>query len=300
MKPLEYAAPGSLEDAVAMLADRGDRARPFAGGTDLLVRLRSGRADLDLLVDLKRIPELTQLSYDPIQGLTLGAAVPCCHIYEDPQVRALYPALVDSTSLIGGVAIQGRATVGGNLCNAAPSGDSIPSLMVMGASCRIVGAAGSRVVPVEDFCTGPGRNTLEPGELLLSIHIPPPQPRGGARYLRFIPRNEMDIAVVGVGASIALSEDLQRIVSARIALGAVAPTPLLVREAGESLVGKTPSEDAFGEAATMARESACPITDMRGSIAYRQHLVEVLTRRALQGAMERVQGNSQEKRTYGY
>ena len=287
MKPFDYSAPTSLEEAVALLGHPGLRVRPMAGGTDLLVQLRSGRVEIDVLVDIKRIAETNHLSYDPMGGLILGSAVPCYRVYEDREIRDLYPALVDAASLIGGVAVQGRATIGGNLCNSAPSGDSVPSLIVLGATCRIVGPGGDRAVSVERFCTGPGANVLERGELLVSIQVPPPRPNSGSRYIRFIPRNEMDIAVVGAGARVDLSEDLQRIVSARIALGAVAPTPILVQEASDFLAGKAPSEEILDQASVLAREAARPITDMRGSIAYREHLVEIFVKRALGGAIDR-------------
>lgn len=291
MKPFDYRAPASLDEAIALLNHPELRARPLAGGTDLLVQLRSGRTEIDVLVDIKRIPETTHLSYDSMKGLTVGAAVPCYRLYENRQIQDLYPALVDSASLIGGVAVQGRATIGGNLCNSAPSGDFLPTLIVLGASCRVIGPRGERVVPVQQFCTGPGSNVLERGELLVSFQVPTPRPHSGARYLRFIPRNEMDIAVVGVGASVDLSDDLQEVASARIGLGAVAPTPILARDAGDFLVGKVPSETTFSQASALAREAARPITDMRGSIAYRQHLVGVLVKRALQGAVDRAQKN---------
>jgi carbon-monoxide dehydrogenase medium subunit len=275
----------------------------MAGGTDLLVQLRAGRFDIDVIVDIKHIPETNQLSYAPVEGLTIGAAVPCCRIYEDRQIQDLYPAILDSASLIGGVAVQGRATFGGNVCNAAPSGDSLPTLIVLGASCRIFGPRGERVVPVEQFFTGPGTTVLEQGEMLVSLQVPPPSPNSGARYLRFIPRNEMDIAVVGVGAKVDLNDNLQKIVAARIALGAVAPTPVLIREAGDSLIGKTPSEETFSEAAAIAQEGARPISDMRGTIAFRQHLVSILVKRALQGAADRARSNGKDKmkevRTHG-
>jgi len=292
LRAFDYRAPSTVGEAVALLAEKGDRARPFAGGTDILVQVRAGRLDLDLLVDVKRIPELSQLAYDPATGLTVGAAVPCHRIYEDPQIREAFPGLVDSAAIIGGTGIQGRATLGGNLCNSSPSADSIPALIVLGATCAIVGPSGARTVPVERFCTGPGRNVLAPGEMLVSIHLPPPKPRSGARYLRFIPRNEMDIAVVGVGASVVLSEDLARITAARIALGAVAPTPLLAEDAGASLVGKPPSEETIAEAAALAREAARPITDVRGTAAQRRHLVGVLAKRALRGAIQRAGGST--------
>ncbi len=287
MKPFEYHAPASVEEAVALLAEKGERARPLAGGTDLLVRLRYGLLDVDRVVDVKKIPELNALDYDPAAGLTLGAAVPCARIYEHPAVAAAYPALVDAVGIIGGTAIQGRATVGGNLCNASPSGDSIPALIVLGASCGIAGPRGRRIVPVEAFCTAPGRTVLERGEILVSIHLPPPRPGAGARYLRFIPRGEMDIAVVGVGAALALNEERSAIAAARIALGAVAPTPLWVEAAGTALVGCAPSEEAWARAASLAQEAARPISDQRGGEAQRRHLVGVLTRRALRGAAAR-------------
>jgi carbon-monoxide dehydrogenase medium subunit len=294
MRPFDYQAPASLDEAVALLTYHDLRARPLAGGTDLLVQLRSGRVELDVLVDIKRIPETNLLSYHPAEGLIIGAAVPCYRLYEDRQVREMYPALVDSSSIIGGVAVQGRATIGGNVCNAAPSADFLPTLIVLGANCRIAGPRGERVVSVEQFCTGPGGNVLGRGELLVALQIPPSRSNSGARYLRFIPRNEMDIAVVGVGAKVDLSDDLQKIVSARIALGAVAPTPILVREAGDLLVGKVPSGTVFSQASALAREAARPITDMRGTIAYRQHLVGILTKRALQGAVDRARKHREE------
>jgi carbon-monoxide dehydrogenase medium subunit len=287
MRAIQYAAPQSLGDAVALLQQAGAKARILAGGTDLIVQVGADARDVDLLVDGKRIPELMELSFDPQRGLTLGAAVPCYRIYEDATVQARYPGLVDAASIIGGTAIQGRASVGGNLCNSGPAADSTPALIAYSAVARITGPRGAREVPVEAFCTAPGRNVLEPDELLVSLHLPVPPPHSGARYLRFIPRNEMDIAEVGVGASLTLQKPNGPIAAARIALGAVAPTPLFVREAGDSLIGKPPTEEAFAEATALAQAAAQPITDMRGTTAHRKHLVGVLTRRALRGALER-------------
>jgi carbon-monoxide dehydrogenase medium subunit len=260
-------------------------ARLLAGGTDLLVQLRAGRKETDLVVDLKRIPELNALEYDPAGGLTIGAAVPCYRIYRDPTVARAYPALVELASLIGGTQIQGRASLGGNLCNAAPSADSVPLLIALGATCRISGPRGAREIAVEDFCTAPGRNVLQPGELLVSLHLPPPAPHSGARYLRFIPRNEMDIAVAGAGVEVVLDNGKFR--SARIALAAVAPTPLFVREAGDALAGQPVNDASIARAADIARASAAPITDMRGTADYRRHICGVLTRRALEAAVQR-------------
>ena len=284
MKWFDYAAPLSVAEAVGLLTAHPS-ARLLAGGTDLLVQLRAGRKETDLVVDAKRIPELNALHYDPSHGLTLGSAVPCYRIYRDKTVARAYPSLVEVASLIGGTQIQGRASIGGNVCNAAPSADSIPLLIALGATCRIAGPRGSRDVAVEDFCVAPGRTVLQPGELLVSLHLPAPAPHSGARYLRFIPRNEMDIAVAGVGVEVVLENGRFR--SARVALAAVAPTPLYVREAGETLAGSPVDEASIAAAAEIARKSARPITDMRGTSDYRSHLCAVLTRRALEAAVER-------------
>ena len=207
MKSFEYIAPKTVEEAVTLLAKKEDRGRPLAGGTDLIVQLRSGALDVDRVVDVKKIPELNAITYRPGEGLTIGAAVPCHRIVEHADIVKMYPGLVDAVALIGGTAIKGRATMGGNLCNAAPSGDSIPAMIVLSATCNIAGPAGLRTVPVELFCTGPGKTVLKRDELLVSVHFPPPAAHFGACYLRFIPRHEMDIAVAGVGASVALNAD---------------------------------------------------------------------------------------------
>ena len=285
MKWIDYESPHSVSEAIDLLAQAGGRASILAGGTDLLVQLRVGRSNADLVVDGKNIPELNEMSYDADSGLTLGAAVPCYRIYGDSAVSAAFPGLIDAASLIGGTQIQGRASLGGNLCNAAPSGDSIPVMVALGATCNIAGPNGERTLAVEDFCTAPGQNALEDGELLVSIHFPAPKPNSGARYLRFIPRNEMDIAVAGAGVSVELEDGV--IKSARVCLASVAPTPLFVREAGEALVGKPANDESVQEAANIAEEAARPITDMRGTIEYRKHLCNVLTRRALNTAIER-------------
>lgn len=290
MKPFEYQAPASIDEAIALLADFGPRAKPFAGGTDLLVQLRRGLFAPDLLVDVKHIPELNQIAFNKASGLTVGAAVSCAMLGDDPAVCAAYPGLIDATSIIGGAAVQGRATLGGNLCNAAPSGDGISAMIVLGAAATVAGPSGTRAVPVADFCTAPGKTLLKPGELLVAINIPAPTQNTGAHYLRFIPRGEMDIAVAGAGAWVALSDDHTTITSTRIALSAVAPTPLLVEAAGTALAGKAPTEEAFAEAAQIAQAAAHPISDVRGSAAQRRHLVGVLTKRALRGAVARAKG----------
>jgi carbon-monoxide dehydrogenase medium subunit len=241
-------------------------------------------------VDVKSIPELNAISYHPTEGLRIGAAVSCYCICRDPLVAANYPGLVDAVSLIGGVQIQGRASLGGNLCNASPAADSIPALIVHQAVCEIATPSGIRTLKVEQFCHAPNHTDLKPGEFLTALRLPPPPPGFGAAYLRFTPRNEMDIGVVGAGAAVELDENLQTILSARLALGAVAPTPLFVSEAGEYLAGRNISTAVIQEAVSIAQKAVRPIADMRGTIAQRVHLAAVLTRRALVRSIQRAGG----------
>lgn len=288
MQAFEYINAKTLSEAVALLDEKGDKARILAGGTDLIVQAREGRRTLDWMIDIKSIPEVNELSYNSNTGLTLGAAVPCYHIYADDAVCNAYPGLIDATTIIGGTAIQGRAGVGGNLCNASPAADAIPPLIVLNATCVVAGPNGEREIPVEDFCTAPGQTVLEKGEMLVSIKIPAPQQNSSSYYIRFIPRNEMDIAVVGAGAAVVLDDKKQRIISARIALAAVAPTPLFAEKASALLADREISDTAIDEAAQAAQVIARPISDMRGTAEQRTHLVGVLTRRALNGAIQRV------------
>ncbi len=287
MRAIDYQAPTSLSDAVSIMAN--NRALPLAGGTDLLVQLRGGRREADVVLDTKKVPELNGLNLSD-NGLQIGAAVPCYQIYQNAAVAAAYPGLIDAAGLIGSIQIQGRASIGGNLCNAAPSGDSIPPVITLGGEAHINGPNGWRTMPAEDFCTGPGRNALENGELLVAIQLPAPVANSGTAYLRFIPRNEMDIAVAGVSSSVVLDASGQTIQSARIALASVGPTPILATAAGDSLAGKAVSDDAIAEAGRLASEAATPITDMRGTIRQRHHLVDVLTRRTLNIAIRRARG----------
>ena len=288
MQAFEYINAQTVSEVVALLDEKGDQARILAGGTDLIVQAREGKRTLDWMIDIKSIPEVNILDYDSKNGLTLGAAVPCYQIYAVDAICDAYPGLIDATKIIGGTAIQGRAGVGGNLCNASPAADGIPPLIVLNATCIIAGLKGERETPVKDFCTGPGQTALEKGEMLISLKVPAPQKNSSSYYLRFIPRNEMDIAVVGTGASVILDDAKQRIVSAKIALGAVAPTPLFAEEASALLAGKEISDAVIDEAAQAAQAIARPISDMRGTAEQRTHLVGVLTRRALNGAIQRV------------
>ena len=287
MHAFDYATPQSVADAVVLLNEHGENARVLAGGTDLIVQLRENRRRAEVVVDIKGISEANELSYDVSTGLTIGSAVPCYRVYGDAAIAAAYPGLMDATSLVGGTGIQGRASLGGNLCNGSPAGDTIPPMIVLGGVARIAGPDGTREVAVEDFCTAPGRTVLTKGEFLISLHFPTPEAHSGTYYLRFIPRNEMDIAVVGVGASVVLSDDHSRFVSARIALAAVAPTPLFVREAGDALAGQAVSDESIQKASEIAQAAARPISDMRGTAEYRTHLTGVLTRRVLNGAVQR-------------
>ena len=290
MRAIEYAAPGSIDEAVSILARHGAEARVLSGGTDIMVQAREGRRPVAVLVDAKSIPEANELRFEPDGSLYVGAAVPCAVIYEHEEIRRRFPALIDSASLIGGIQIQSRASLGGNLCNSSPAADSIPTLIALDTTCQIAGPNGRREVPAAQFCTGPGRNVLEDSEMLVALRFPAPAPRGGAAFERFIPRNEMDIAVCNAAAAIVLADDGRTFRSGRIAVGAVAPTPLLVEEAGAALAGQPVSAETMQRAAELASQAARPITDMRGSVAQRRHLASVLTRRVLEKAVERANG----------
>ncbi len=293
MHPFAYEAPGTIDEAVALLDKHGDRARPIAGGTDVLVQARANRWDLDAIVDVKNIPELTEISHYPDGSVSIGAAVPCYKIYEDQKIRDNFPGIIDAVEMIGGIQIQSRASLGGNLCNSSPSADGICPLIAYNAVCHIAGPGGDdnhRDVPVEDFCTGPGSNVLGRGEILVSLVLPNPGDNFGAGYERFIPRNEMDIAVAGAGVSVKLSGDGNTFEAARVALAAVAPVPLVVPAAEAALVGNSVSDEVIDAAAAAAADAASPISDMRGTVAQRKHLSGVLTRRMINQAVERARG----------
>ena len=287
MNAFDYAAPRSVDEAISLLSAGNGNVGVLAGGTDLIAQLKENRRKIDLLLDLKRIPEATALTFDEA-GLHIGAATPCSKIYTAEVVKSRYPALVDCTELIGSIQIQNRGSMGGNFCNASPAADTPPSVIVQGGVCCIVGPGGEREVAAEDFFLGPGQNALQAGELLIAIRIPTPVANSGAFFLRFIPRNEMDIAVANAAAAVVLDEDKATIQSARVSIGAVAPTPLLVTDAGDALAGKsTDDEDAIQAACEAARAAANPISDMRGTIEQRVHLSGVLTGRAIRGAIQR-------------
>ncbi|MFO0905908.1 MAG: xanthine dehydrogenase family protein subunit M [Pirellulales bacterium] len=287
MKNFDYAAPTSLAEASSLLARAPGVARVLAGGTDLIVQLRERLRDADLVVDVKRIPELTDVVYTPAAGLRLGAATPCYQVYENPQISAAYAALADAARIVGGWQIQSRASIGGNLCNSSPAGDTLAPLVALQARAVIAGLDGTRETPVAEFCTAPGRNVLAKGELLAALVFPAPVAGGGSAYQRFIPRNEMDIAVAGVASWVQLNAAGDTIVAARVALSAVAPTVRLADDASAWLAGKPAVEATYAEAGERAKAVASPISDMRGTAEFRTHLVGVLAKRTLAQAVER-------------
>ena len=289
MKDFQYLAPRRLDEAAALMAEHAGAAQLLAGGTDLLIFMRNGRKSPEVVVDAKKIPELTRLELDA-ERLVIGAAVSCRSVWEHPDLTGRFPALADAATLIGGIQIQGRATFGGNLCNAAPSADTVPAVIVYGATAQVASARGERGVPVEEICTGPGRTSLAADEILVSLTIPTPAANSGAAFLRFIPRNEMDIAVANAAAQVELDAAGETFRAARIAIGAVAPTPLFVEAAGAALAGKPVNDETLAAAARIARDAATPINDMRGTIEHRKQLVEVLTARALRRACARARG----------
>jgi CO/xanthine dehydrogenase FAD-binding subunit len=288
VQAVTYQRASTVSEAIDLLRSGGENARVLAGGTDIIVQARERAKEVDSFIDIKHIPELMTFSYSASDGLSVGAAAPLYLLYNDSDIQTHYPALVEAITVIGGTAIQGRASLGGNLCNSGPAGDTITSMMVQGAVAHIAGPNGERDVPVPEFCTGPGRNILELGEFVVTINFPAPPAGSGTAWQRFIPRNEMDIAVVNCGSYVQLEGDT--VVDARVALGAVGPTPLAVPDAAEALIGRPISDETIAAAAHAAEETATPIDDMRGSIKQRKHLSRVLTRRTLDLAVERARG----------
>jgi len=284
---MDYRSPGTVKEAVDLLAASGGGAHILAGGTDLLVKLRTGFVAPKLVVDLKAIPQLRGISSDA-RGFRIGAATSCAEIGEHAALGAAWPGVVEALRLIGSTQIQGRATLGGNLCNASPAADSVPALIAAGAACEVAGPAGEREVPVERIVTGPGRTSLANGEFVLAFRLPKPPARSGDAYLRLIPRTEMDIAVVGVGVALALDQ-AGVCTQARVALGAVAPTQLLVADAAAALIGTRVDAKALAALAVAASAACKPIDDKRGTIAYRVKVAGVLARRAATIALERAQ-----------
>jgi carbon-monoxide dehydrogenase medium subunit len=275
---LAYTAPSTVEEAVRALAGASGVAKVLSGGTDLLVQLRSGRAKPDLIVDTKKIPGISGIS-ERDGGFVIGAATPGAVIGECEALRQAWPGVVEAANLIGSTQIQGRASLAGNLCNASPAADSVPALIAARASCVVAGSNGRREVPVEAVATGPGRTSLAPDEFIVEFRLPKRPPRSADAYLRFIPRTEMDIAVVGVGVNLTLDAS-GACTDARLVLGAVAPTAVIVAEAATALVGRKLDETALAALDKAARAACKPIDDKRGTIDYRIKVAGVLARRA--------------------
>lgn len=284
MSGLEYLAPLSVAEAVRALGVEG--ARLMSGGTDLLVQMRGGRTRPRCVIDIKKLPGITEIRADQA-GFVIGAATPAAAICENQMLAKAWPGLVEAVSLIGSTQVQGRASLGGNLCNASPAADSVPALIAAGATCIIEGPGGRREAPVESIQLSPGRTTLAPDEILLAFRLPPRPQNGADAYLRLIPRTEMDIAVVGAGVSLRLDPATGKVAAARVAIGAVAPTALLVEAAGEALTGSSLEEAALVRMDEAIVRAARPISDKRGTAEYRTRIAMVLARRAAVTARNR-------------
>lgn len=283
-----YVAPVSLDEALSVLAEHvtsGRRAQVLAGGTDLLVQMRSTDREPRTIVDIKKLQETNRLDVGGDE-VFIGSAVASAVLNENEALVAMFPGLLEAADLIGSTQIQGRASLGGNLCNASPAGDTIPAMIAVGAQCVIAGRNGERRMAVEDFVTGVGTNALESGEILLGLSIKPPAPRASDAYLRFIPRTEMDIAVAGCGVGVTL-DDAGTCTAARVGIGAVAPRALLVPAAGEALVGTQLDDAALAAAGEACTAASSPISDKRGTDEYRRKVVAVLCRRAAAIARDR-------------
>ena len=286
---MNYKSPNSIEEATALLAAANGNARILAGGTDLLVQIRGGFANPELIIDVKNIPELRAITSGS-DGIQIGAAVSGAELGEHPIVSKVWPGVVEATELIGSTQIQGRASLGGNLCNASPAADTVPALVAAGATCRVAGAKGERTVPVEEITTGPGSTSLGNDEFVVDFSFPARPAHSGDAYLRFIPRTEMDIAVVGAGVSLTLAED-GSCKTARVSLGAVAPTVVVLEEGANALIGTKLDEDALGKLDIAARAACNPIDDKRGTVEFRTDVAGVLAKRAALIAKERAEAN---------
>ncbi|HKW91975.1 MAG TPA: xanthine dehydrogenase family protein subunit M [Methylomirabilota bacterium] len=286
MRRFDLALPTSLEDCLKILAERGPQARLLAGGTDLLPQMKNGVLKPALVVDLSGIARVRQVQNG--SGLRIGAAVTARELEVSPALRGPYRAIAESAALVGSLQVRNLATVGGNLCNAAPSADMAPPLVALDAQAVIAGPGGERRVPMADFFTGVRKTVLAPNELLVELVVPPPGPHSGGQYLRHTPRRELDIAVVGVASQLTLAGG--RCTKARISLASVAPTPVRALAAERALEGQAVTPQLIEQAAALAIEAATPISDQRGSVEFRKHLVRVLTRRTLATALQRASG----------
>jgi len=287
---MRYEAPDSLEGAVALLAGAQGEARVLAGGTDLLVQMRADVLDPDLIVDIKKIKE-TRAVTEEKGGWRIGAAVTGAELKEHTRLKKAWPGVVEAANLIGSTQVQGRATLGGNLCNGSPAADSVPALIAAGAVATLVGPKGKRDLPVEDVMLGPRKLALGKGEIVASFLLPPRAARSSDAYLRFIPRTEMDIAVVGAGVSLTV-DGAGLVTAARVSLGAVAARVLLLAEAAQAIVGSRLDAPAQERLEAAARAACRPIDDKRGTVEFRIQVAGVLARRAALIALDRARSNN--------
>ncbi|MBT3331497.1 MAG: xanthine dehydrogenase family protein subunit M [Rhodospirillaceae bacterium] len=282
---MRYEAPGSVDEAVKLLADANGAARILAGGTDLLVQLRAGMISPEVVVDIKNIAETEGITADG-GGFCIGSTVSGAAMGEHADLCAAWPGVVEGVELIGSTQVQGRATMVGNLCNASPAADGVPALIAAGATCTIVGPKGQREVPVADIPTGPGKNSLANGEFVINVKLPARPANASDAYLRMIPRTEMDIAIVGAGVNLVL-DGSGTCTEACVVLGAVGPKTITVADAAAALVGSKVDDAALAAVAAAASAAATPIDDKRGTVAYRTKVAGVLASRAATIAAER-------------
>ncbi|MCH7952440.1 MAG: xanthine dehydrogenase family protein subunit M [Chloroflexi bacterium] len=293
MRTFEYKAPETIDEAVSLLKEAGGSARPLAGGTDLVVQLKERATRFPYpatIVSLDRVSELRGIDFSETDGLRIGAGATMTDVATHPAVRERYAALAEGAGVVGSLQTMNMATIGGNVCNAAPSADTAPPLLVYEAEAVIVGPNGRRTLPIAEFFRGPGETALASDELLAELRLPLPPSGTGAAFQRNTPRKQMDIAVVGVAVALTLSGDT--IERARVALGAVAPTPLRATAAEAALQGQTANEETFAKAAAAAVQDSSPISDLRASAEFRRHLVKVMTARLLAEAANRAKGSS--------
>jgi carbon-monoxide dehydrogenase medium subunit len=285
---MRYEAPTSAKEAVSLLAKEKGKAFVLGGGTDLLVKMKAGMVEPDLVVDIKLIKGMKDIK-KTASGFTIGACVPCAALSENAALVKAWPGVVEAASLIGSKQVQGRCTMAGNLCNASPAADSVPGLVAAGAKAVITGPKGSRKLAIEDVPAGVGRTNLKKAEFITAIELPKKQPKSGDAYLRFIPRSEMDIAVVSVGVNLTI-DGKGVITKARVALGAVATTVLLVKDAAKAIIGTKLDAEALAKLANAASAACKPIDDKRGTVAFRTEVAGVLARRAAETAYARAGG----------
>ena len=289
MSETQYLAAKTIDEAVNAHSKANGSARFLAGGTDLLVQIKSGIKKPNLVIDVKKIVELNTIDEVSENEFIVGASVSGANLNRNPKFSKLWPGVLEAFRLIGSEQIQGRASLGGNLCNGSPAGDSVPALIAAGCKALIAGPNGKREVPIEDFLTGPGNTVLENGEMLVSLKFPKRESNSSDAYLRMTPRTEMDIAVVGCGVSIPIEKNL--CTSARVSMGAVAPTPLLIKEATNIMVGSDLNSEILEKVSKLCMDACNPIDDKRGTIEYRTKVAGVLFKRTALIAIDRIKGN---------